>query len=69
MGIRAVFSSDDGRTWSGAEPTVLRDDGQGRGGDLGYPVTAQLADDSLLTIYYFTGADGITHIAGTHWSV
>ncbi|MBT4101011.1 MAG: hypothetical protein HOE86_25360, partial [Gemmatimonadetes bacterium] len=48
---------------------VLRDDGCGRGGDLGYPVTVQLSDDSLLTVYYFTGADGITHVAGTNWTL
>ena len=26
--------------------------GDGRGGDLGYPSTVQLADDSLLTVWY-----------------
>ncbi|MBT3344193.1 MAG: exo-alpha-sialidase [Gemmatimonadetes bacterium] len=67
MGIRVVVSDDDGHTWS--EPRVLRDDGCGRGGDLGYPVTVQLSDDSLLTVYYFTGADGITHVAGTNWTL
>ena len=67
MGIRAVFSRDEGRTWSASTPKVLRSDGQGRGGDLGYPVTVQRADGSLFTIYYFTGADGITHIAGSFW--
>jgi len=67
MGIRAVSSCDEGHTWSAAAPQVLRADGWGRGGDLGYPVTVQRADDSLFTIYYFTGADGITHIAGSFW--
>ncbi len=67
MGIRAVVSADNGYTWS--EPQVLRDDGCGRGGDLGYPVTVQLSDESLLTVYYFTAADGITHVAGTFWSL
>jgi len=67
MGIRAAISRDGGHTWS--EPLVLRDDGQGRGGDLGYPVTVKLSDDSLFTIYYFTGGDGITHVAGTFWEL
>lgn len=67
LGIRAVISRDEGITWS--EPRVLRDDGHGRGGDLGYPVTAQLGDGSLFTIYYFTGAEGITHVAATFWEL
>ena len=67
MGIRAVLSHDEGYTWSASTPKVLRADGCGRGGDLGYPVTVQRADDSLFTIYYFTGADGITYIAGSFW--
>jgi hypothetical protein len=67
MGIRATVSRDSGHTWS--DPIVLRDDGCGRGGDLGYPVTAQLPDGSLLTVYYFTGAEGVTHIASTHWTL
>ncbi|MFC1526292.1 sialidase family protein [Candidatus Latescibacterota bacterium] len=67
MGIRAVVSRDDGHTWSA--PHVLRDDGQGRGGDLGYPVTVQLGDGTLFTVYYFTGADGVTHVAGSYWEL
>ena len=67
MGIRAVFSQDEGHTWSASTPKVLRADGWGRRGDLGYPVTVQREDGSLFTIYYFTGADGITHIAGSFW--
>lgn len=65
MGIRAVISRDDGHTWSA--PRILRDDGQGRGGDLGYPVTVARRDGSLFTVYYFTGDEGITHVAGTVW--
>ena len=84
MGIRAVLSNDDGRTWDTANPIILRDDGgtvsslwynavghePGRGGsDLGYPITVQFADGSLFTSYWFTGPDGITHAASTRWRV
>jgi hypothetical protein len=84
MGIRAVLSNDDGRTWDTANPIILRDDGgtvsslwynavghePGRGGsDLGYPITVQFTDGSLFTCYWFTGADGITHAASTRWRV
>lgn len=69
MGIRACRSTDDGRTWDIAHEYVLRADGWGSGSDLGYPVTQQLADGRLVTVYYFTVADGITHIAVTHWRI
>lgn len=39
------------------------------GADLGYPFSAQLQDGSILTVYYFTGADGITHAAASKWSI
>lgn len=48
FGQRARVSTDGGRTW-GAE-IVLND--QGLEGDLGYPATAELADGSLITVYY-----------------
>jgi len=38
------------------------------GADLGYPFSTQLADGTILTVYYFTGTDGITHAAATKWS-
>ena len=44
---------------------VLRNDGASY--DLGYPVSTQLSDGTVFTIYYFTGTDNITHIAGTRW--
>jgi hypothetical protein len=48
FGNQARLSEDGGRTWSGA--MVISHDGAG--GDLGYPSTAELADGSLLTIWY-----------------
>ncbi len=47
-GNQARVSGDGGRTWS--EPMVIS--GDGAGGDLGYPSTVQLADDSLVTVWY-----------------
>jgi len=72
-GIRACLSNDNGKTWDIDHEIVLRDDGLAKGkkawpGDLGYPSTVQLEDGSLFTVYYFDLGDGITHIAGTHWS-
>ena len=47
-GVQARVSEDHGKTWS--QPLVIA--GDGIGGDLGYPSTVQLADGSLLTIWY-----------------
>ena len=47
-GERAMVSRDDGKSWR--YHYILRDDGPG--GDLGYPASVELADGSVLTIYY-----------------
>ena len=44
-----------------AHPAVLRADGETR--DLGYPVSVQLDDASIFTVYYHT-AGGVTHAVG-----
>lgn len=65
FGVRAYFSSDEGRTWDTDNPVILRDDGPDR--DVGYPSTLQLQDGRLLTVYYWHGADGIRHLQRTIW--
>ena len=35
--------------------------------DNGYPISTQLPDDSIFTVYYITPSDGVTHAAGTRW--
>ena len=52
-GNQARVSEDEGATWS--EPLTVSDDGAS--GDLGYPSTVQLADDSLLTVWYERPSD------------
>jgi len=47
-GNQARLSTDNGQTWS--EPMTIS--GDGKGGDLGYPSTVELADGSLLTVWY-----------------
>jgi len=48
FGNQARLSTDHGKTWG--EPIILS--GDGKGGDLGYPSTVELADGTLLTIWY-----------------
>ncbi|MCK5801983.1 MAG: exo-alpha-sialidase [Lentisphaeria bacterium] len=66
-GIRAVLSTDGGLTWDTSHIIILRNDGGGY--DLGYPRSMQLEDGAIFTIYYFTGDDNVTHIAGTRWQL
>lgn len=48
FGNQVRISSDEGNTWS--EPIIISADGNS--GDLGYPSTVQLDDQTLLTIWY-----------------
>ncbi len=48
LGNQARVSEDHGRSWS--EPMIIS--GGGASGDLGYPSTVQLADGSLLSVWY-----------------
>jgi len=69
MGIRAAVSSDNGTKWSTSQEMIIRNDGLGSGGDLGYPLVKQLSDGSIFCIYYLT-TDGVnTHIATTHFEI
>ena len=49
-GNQARISSDNGKTWS--DEIIIS--GDGIGGDLGYPSTVELADGTLLTVWYET---------------
>ena len=48
FGNQARISADQGRSWS--EPLTISADGEA--GDLGYPSTVELADGTLLTVWY-----------------
>lgn len=76
-GIRACLSGDQGKTWDLENEIVLRmdggtPDGQPRkviDGDLGYPVSVQLADGSIFTVYYHNAAGSNCFVAGTFWQL
>lgn len=50
-GIRACFSSDNGKTWDIKTEVQLR--GDFTNWDIGYPESTQMADGRVLTVYYF----------------
>jgi hypothetical protein len=64
FGIRARFSSDNGKTWS--DETVLRSDGGNW--DLGYVRSVQRPDGKIVSVYYFNDSpDKERFIGATIW--
>lgn len=66
FGNQARLSDDNGQSWS-APLTISQD---GALGDLGYPSTVQLADNSLLTVWYEhlpTSPNAVLRQA--HWTI
>ena len=66
FGVRVMFSTDLGKTWKTDIP--LWD--KGVSSDLGYPATVELADGSLLTVFYAKDtADGPAVIKQIRWRI
>lgn len=63
-GIRACFSSDNGKTWDINTEVQLRSDFLNW--DIGYPHSMELPDGKVLTAYYFN-LFGKYFIGGTFW--
>ncbi|MDI9497083.1 MAG: sialidase family protein [Bacillota bacterium] len=63
FGQRVILSQDRGESW---QEFPLREDGPDS--DLGYPSSVELADGSLLTVYYQrVPGDRHTSLLWTHW--
>ncbi len=77
FGIRACLSDDHGVTWGLENEIVIRMDGGAPAGtksrvgdwDLGYPVSIQLPDGRIFTVYYFNKDQSNCYIAGTFWNL
>lgn len=66
-GQRACISKDGGKTWDIKNEIILTIAGSG---DLGYPASVQLADGSIITIYYQIDKTGEkTSLMQTHWKL
>jgi hypothetical protein len=66
FGNQARISTDHGRTWG--EPMIISGDGEA--GDLGYPATVELADGTLLTVWYeFQKAAGKAVLRQAKWRI
>lgn len=64
--IRAMFSTDEGKTWDKDHTLYVN----GFSDDLGYPATVELPDGSLLTVFYAKAEkDGPCVIMKQHWKL
>lgn len=63
--IRAVLSTDEGRSWDAEHPLIVRDDLPNR--DLGYPSSILMDDGCIFTVYYGQDKDGVTCIQATRY--
>lgn len=63
-GVRACFSSDNGKTWDIGTEVQIRNDLFNW--DLGYPESLELPDGKVLTVYYFN-LFGKYFVGGTTW--
>jgi len=63
-----VRSNDGGKTWDYPNEILIRDDAPN--GDLGYPASLQMDDETILTIYYQIDRPGEkTCLMGTLWKL
>lgn len=63
FGIRGSVSYDNGIIWDVKNEIIIRDDGDNE--DLGYPVSVQLKDGKILTVYYFNQGKNDFYTGGT----
>jgi hypothetical protein len=64
-GNRAAISADGGRTWS--EPMILDEKPEAR--DIGYPASVELADGSILSVWYERlPGNTLASVQSAHWS-
>lgn len=67
-GIRACISSDGGKTWDMANEFVIQNNGLNI--DLGYPVSIELDNGKIMTVYYHITQEKPTcFIEGAIWSI
>jgi hypothetical protein len=69
LGLRAILSSDEGRTWDFAhDRVVISDVNQGTSGG-GFGNTVQLPDGTLVSVYSYRGTDTKTHVETVRWEL
>ncbi len=69
LGLRAIISTDEGRTWDfNQDRIVISDVNHGASGG-GFGNTIQLPEGDLVSVYSYRGADNATHIEAVSWQL
>jgi hypothetical protein len=69
LGLRAILSNDQGRTWDFEhDRIVISDVNHGASGG-GFGNTVQLEDGTLVSVYSYRGTDNHTHVETVRWRV
>lgn len=69
LGLRAILSNDQGRTWDFRhDRMVISDVNHGASGG-GFGNTVQLPDKALVSVYSYRGSDDMTHVESVPWQL
>ena len=69
LGLRAILSGDEGRTWDFQhDRIVISDVNHGASGG-GFGNTIQLPDGALVSVYSYRGTDNQTHVEAVRWQL
>ena len=69
LGLRAILSNDQGRTWDFRhDRMVISDVDHGASGG-GFGNTVQLPDKTLVSVYSYRGSDDMTHVESVRWQL
>ncbi len=69
LGLRAIFSDDDGETWGFDRDRLVIDDQNIGASGGGFGNTVQADDGKLISCYSFRGSDNKTHIETVRWQL
>jgi hypothetical protein len=67
FGVKAVLSSDEGKTWNVEKALTLKENCLFW--DMGYPVSAQRADGKIITVYYWVDEAKTRFIESVIWDI
>ena len=65
--IKAIISNDNGLSWNKNDIITIRDNANFW--DIGYPVSVELPDGNILTVYYWIDKNSVRYITSNIWKI
>jgi hypothetical protein len=69
LGLRAILSSDEGRTWDFTRDRILIGDVNHGSSGGGFGNTIELPDGTLCSVHSYRGTDNTTHVEAVRWAI